>query len=148
METNQELLEIYKIHVEMADRISQRRLQTSRFYIALLSGLFALISLVLNKEIFIRDSRVVLILASLLGIVLCIVWWINLHSYKQLNDVKFQVIHELEKQLTYSFYKKEWDLLEEGKQMRSYFQLTKVEKFVPFLMMILYILLLVFALFL
>ncbi|MCK4735084.1 MAG: hypothetical protein KAT65_21710, partial [Methanophagales archaeon] len=48
----QHLLEQYKLYVEMADRISTRRAQTNRFYISLLSGLLALLSIVVGRNIF------------------------------------------------------------------------------------------------
>ena len=47
-------LEIYKLHAEMADRVTQRRLQTNRFYISLLTGLIALLSLRNFSELFWR----------------------------------------------------------------------------------------------
>ena len=76
---------------------------------------------------------------------LCIIWFLNLHSYKQLNSGKFRVILDLERKLSYAFYEKEWNFLEEGKKVKTYFKLTAVEKFVPFFMMVPYILLLVFV---
>ncbi len=147
MESNKELLEIYKLHVEMADRISQRRLQTNRFYIALLSGVFVVLSFFINKTIVLEYGYMVFISASILGIILCFIWLINIHSYKQLNSGKFEVIHDLEKRLQYSFYAKEWDALKHGKSTKSYLQLTKVEKLVPCFMMIPYVLLLCLAIF-
>lgn len=144
METKTELLEIYKLHVEMADRASNRRLQINRFYIVLLSGLLTLSSLLVQKDIFTKYSEIVLIPLSVLGIMLCVVWCTNIRSYEQLNSGKFKVIQDLEKQLSYAFYTKEWDLLEEGKQSKTYFPLTKIEEFLPLLMTLPYILLLAF----
>ena len=40
------LLEQYKLYVEMADRISQRREQSNRFYAGLVSAIVALLVLV------------------------------------------------------------------------------------------------------
>ncbi len=101
METQQELLEIYKLHVEMADRVSQRRLQTNRFYIALLSGLFAFVTLLFNKDLLVWHGKIILLVFSILGMILCLIWLINIHSYKQLNSGKFKAIHGLEQQLRY-----------------------------------------------
>jgi len=146
METKQELLEIYKLHVEMADRVSNRRLQTNRFYIALSSGLLALLSVIISKDIFIGYGKAILISAAVLGILLCVAWVINIHSYKQLNSGKFDAILDLEQKLSYAFYTKEWELLKKGQEAKTYFQLTDVEKFIPLLMMLPYILLLIFTL--
>ena len=39
-EDKTELLEIYKLHAELADRVSQRREGANRLYVSLLTGLF------------------------------------------------------------------------------------------------------------
>ena len=41
-EDRQELLEIYKLHSELADRVSQRREGANRLYVSLLAGMFIL----------------------------------------------------------------------------------------------------------
>ncbi len=41
-EDRQELLEIYKLHSELADRVSQRREGANRLYVSLLAGIFIL----------------------------------------------------------------------------------------------------------
>lgn len=143
METPQELLEIYKLHVEMADRVSNRRLQTNCFYFVLVSGLLTLSSFIISKNIFVGYGKAMLIAVAVLGILLCVVWVINIHSYKQLNSGKFQVIHDLEQKLSYAFYTKEWAGLKKGEEAKAYFQLTKAETFVPLLMMLPYLFLLI-----
>lgn len=40
-------------------------------------------------------------------------------------------MHELEKELAYPFFKREWEILEEGNNRSNYWQLTIVETFLP-----------------
>ncbi len=47
------ILEEYKLYVEMADRVSARRIETNKFYITLLTALLAILTLVVDKKILI-----------------------------------------------------------------------------------------------
>lgn len=139
------LLEQYKIYVEMTDRVSARRLQTGSFYISLLSGLLAIISITGNKELFSGSQKIVLFSISLLGITLCFIWNANINSYKQLNSLKFKVIHEMEQLLPFACYDREWQFLNDSKSGKKYFRLTVVEQYVPLVIAIPYILLLIYS---
>jgi hypothetical protein len=126
------ILEQYKLYVEMADRISQRRQAANRFYISLLSGLGGLY-LLLEK---ILETQPSTIIWAVLTIIISLLWWLNIHSYRQLNTGKFKVIHEMEQQLPFACYDKEWDYLGRGKRNRLYRKLSKVEGYVPLLLIL------------
>ncbi len=66
-------------------------------------------------------------------------------SYKELNSLKFSVIHEMEKLLPFACYDREWESLKEESGTRNYFRLTRIEQYVPFLLMAPYIMLLVYV---
>ena len=128
---SQQLLEIYKLHAELADRVSQRRAGANQLFAGLLTGLVAAIGALLN---FGSDGLAffVLMLGGLVGAALAASWFIVIRSYRQLNSGKFAALHELEAKLPYPFFKREWELLEEGKSRRKYWKLTRVETFLPF----------------
>jgi len=134
---NEHLLEQYKLYVEMADRISERRMQTNKFYISLLSGLLALLSILVSVGKL--NQTLIFVIVSLLGIALCILWHINIRSYRQLNSGKFKVIHEMEQFLPFPCYDREWEVLGESKEKTKYLQLTRVEKYIPVILAIPYI---------
>jgi hypothetical protein len=138
------LLEQYKIYVEMTDRISARRSQTNSFYITLLSSLLAFISLVSDKQLFSTSKDELLFLVAILGIFLCYSWYANIRSYKQLNSLKFKVVHEMEQCLLFACYDREWEILKKEKN-NEYLRLTKVEQYVPFALAIPYICLLMYS---
>ena len=143
------LLEQYKVYVEMADRISQRRDQSNRFYGSLLTGIVAMIAVVdriANLQSNTGFSGFILISVAVAGIVLCAVWFINIRSYKQLNSAKFKIIHEIEELLPFPLYKKEWKYLRPLNDKHKYFQLTRVEQLVPLIFLIPYIILIIYAL--
>jgi hypothetical protein len=141
------LIEQYKMYVEMADRVSARRADTNKFYISLLTALLAILLLVVEKNIFSSLQSLVFLAIALLGIALCFVWVINIRSYSQLNTGKFAVIQEMEKQLPYACYDREWDILGRGADRKKYFQLTRIEQYVPFLIAIPYLILLIYAIY-
>lgn len=123
----QDLLEEYKLYVEMADQVSARRIQTNHFYISVISTLLGLNIVLLEANLF-KSSFLTLVLC-LLGIVLCITWYVNINSYKQLNSLKFQVIQEMESFLPFSCFAREWQILK--LDSKRYHRMSNIEKYVP-----------------
>jgi heme/copper-type cytochrome/quinol oxidase subunit 4 len=138
------LLEQYKLYVQMADNVSNRRSQANAFYISVITGLLAVQSIALDKFTS-YIQYIVLLSVGILGILLGMIWFTNLISYKRLNSAKFKVIHEMEKSLPFACFDKEWELLGRGKDKEQYFPLTKVEMIIPFLLMIPFIILIVYS---
>lgn len=128
-----ELLEIYKLHVEMADRVSQRREGANRLFVTLLSAMIVLMAAVLRfgtgMEAVAIEFVVVVLTATVLS--LAVSWFIVIRSYRQLNTGKFDVLQQLEGKLPFAFYRMEWERLEEGKDPGRYWKLTVVETFLP-----------------
>lgn len=146
-ESTEWLLEEYKLYVEMADRVSARRIDASKLYISLLTGLLAVIPFILEQGTPVNIQKTVLVAMSILGIGLCYIWNLNIRSYKQLNYLKFKVIHEMEQELPFPCYKREWEILDQEQDSGGYLRLSKVERYIPFLLMIPYLTLLLFTLF-
>lgn len=140
------LLEQYKLYVEMADRISDRRERTNRFYISLLSVLLALLSIIVGRNMLDGYQTVVFMTIGILGLGFCVLWNINIRSYRQLNSGKFKVIHEMEQYLPFSCYDREWEILGKGKEAKRYLQLTRIEQYVPIILAVPYLLLFIFSL--
>ena len=126
-----ELLEIYKLHAELADRVSQRREGANRIYVSLLVGFVVFLGALLRFGI--GEMPVKLVLCSLggVGVLLSVSWYIVIRSYRQLNSGKFRALHELENTLAYPFFKREWELLSEGKKIGRYWKLSVVEVGLP-----------------
>jgi hypothetical protein len=145
------LLEQYKLYVEMADRVSNRRAQTNQFYVSVISALLGIVTIassIVGNQILTSTklSNTAFLAVSLLGLFLCTIWFINIFSYRQLNSGKFQVIHEIEQWLPYACYDREWIVLGKGRDVRKYLPLTHVEQYVPVLLAIPFFLVLVLRL--
>lgn len=142
-----DLIEQYKLFVEMADRVSSRRADTNRFYVTLLSGLLAAAAFILKEGFFTRNQNIILLVVAVFGLIICFFWALNLLSYRQLNSGKYQVIHEMEQQLPFNCYDREWELLGRGKNIKKYLPLTRIEIYIPIGIAVLYFLLLIYSLY-
>lgn len=141
---HEHLLEQYKLYVEMTDNVSERRDRSNAFYLTLLSALLVIISAIVG--IWEADSPLANIMIGTIGIVgllLCVVWFFNLRSYRQLTTGKFAVIHRMEQELPFACYDEEWEVLGRGEDKRKYWPFTHVEKWVPVIMGVPYVLLIV-----
>ena len=130
MDKDQQLLEIYKLHAELADSISKQRVAANRFYMLVFSGLAVLFSAFLQRKNGVPLGWL-MVGFGLFGTLLASAWYIVICSFRQLNRGKFKVLHELEKKLAFPFFKREWDLLTKGAGRKNYRRLTRVEAFVP-----------------
>ena len=95
-EYKEHLFEQYKLYVESIEKTSDRRQHANNYFITINTALISLIGLSFQIKFFENIAGVKSVLAFL-GIVICIVFWFLIRSYKQLNTGKFAVIHEIEK---------------------------------------------------
>ncbi|MYB77115.1 MAG: hypothetical protein F4X83_08475 [Chloroflexi bacterium] len=128
---SEQLLEQYKLYVEMADRISQRRDQSNRLYASLLTALVALLLVFTRLDLSTEIGTVVLLVDGISGILLSTVWFVNLQSYSTLNKVKFTIINDLESRLPAQGYSTEEELLRQSNGWFGYRRLTAVEQLAP-----------------
>jgi hypothetical protein len=142
---SEHFLEQYKLYVRMADNVSSRRSQTNAFFISVLSALLVILSLTGEKSLLKDLQDLVFLSTSLMGLLLCWVWALSIRSYRQLNSGKFAVIHEMEQQLPFRCYGREWEILGRGEKSKKYVRLTRVERYVlillaaPFLLIVVYV---------
>lgn len=140
-----ELLEIYKLHAELADRVSQRREGANRLYVSLLVGLVVFLAALLRFGTNGVPIEMVLCGAGILGMLLSVSWYVVIRSYRQLNTGKFNALHELETELPFPFLQREWELLRSGKQLSRYWKLTNVEVGLPFTFFLVFLGLVLYA---
>ncbi len=133
------VLEIYKLYVDMADKISERRQSASSFFLTLNSAIIALVGYVnLSQEITsIASSFFWLVAVS--GMVMSFLWYRLIRSYKDMNTGKFKVIHAIEKQLPLRPYDAEWTALGKGEDPKLYLKFTNIEMYVPWVFFILHL---------
>ena len=113
------LLEIYKLLVEMADRVSQRRQAANSYYLSVNTA-------ILGASAFLsafRPSWTGAVTIAVAGIAVSLFWIRNIQTYKDLNSAKFQVITQIEHSLPVKPFGDEWALLDpdgDGKKHRPF----------------------------
>lgn len=118
-----ELLEIYKLHSELADRVSQRRTEVNRLCAGLFLGLSVLVSALLRFGIGQVPIQLAVGALGVFGILLSTWWVVILLNYKKLNEGKFTVLHDLEKRLPYPFFTLEYEIIKNNYIKSSYVEM-------------------------
>lgn len=131
------LLEQYKLFVAMTDKTSERRLTTNSFFLTLNSALITAMGLAF-PHVRERVGDAWFIFVSVLGMVLCVCWYHLIRSYRCLNEGRFEVIHEMERQLPMRPYTAEWAAVGEGREPLRYRPFTYIEHHVPFVFLLLF----------
>ena len=134
------LFEQYKLYVESIEKTSDRRQHANNYFITINTALISLIGLSFQIKIFENLSFIKSILA-LVGIIVCIVFWYLIRSYKQLNTGKFAVVHKIEEHLPLALYKYEWEVLGKGEDNKKYYPFSHIEFIIPWVFGIIYALL-------
>ena len=134
-------LDLYKLAVEMADRVSARRTAANSFFLAVQTALVTLLGVDGLSQQAVAGA----------GLVLAGAWWLLLRSYRKLNGAKFQVILEMERQLPVAVFKEEWTALKDGgvagktRLRNRYADLGVVEQVVPAIFAVIYIVVMITA---
>ena len=137
------ILEIYKVAVEMADRVSARRSLANNFYLTIHSALVAglLVSLSGRKPMIALSGAMLTVVAAA-GVALALLWWCSLDAYKWLNCAKFEASNQIEQALPVRPLSQEWATLKpdpDASWKHRYRELGWSERKVPLLFIALYI---------
>lgn len=125
------ILEIYKMLVEMADRVSQRRQSANSFYLTVNTAIIGGSAYLAQSS----NGPLATWAVSLAGIAICTLWIMSVISYKTLNSAKFRVITALEECLPASPFKDEWGILDVDGDGKRHKPFHKIEVFVPIVFM-------------
>jgi hypothetical protein len=129
-EYDKHLFELYRICLEMADRISTRREKANSFFLTLNTGVVGFVGYVAGTEKLGTNDWWLAFLA-VAGITLSYLWFRILKSFRGLNSAKFQVLQEMERRLPLRPYAAEWAAVGYGKRGDLYLPFTHIEMLVP-----------------
>lgn len=140
------LIEQYKLYVEMADRISSRRLTASSFFLSINTALISILGFIkLDREVI--NINYLVLLMGFCGMILSYLWYRLTRSYRDLNSGKFRVIHKIEELLPIRPYEEEWNQLGEGKDRKKYLPFTHIEVYVPWVFLGIYLIIILYSLY-
>ena len=138
-----DLLEQYKLYVHSAEQVSARRIATSRLLLTLNAGLVVALYGIQAGNV--GQSWWALPL-PVLGIIVSMLWYQIIESHRNLNRVKFDVVHELEQHFPAAPYTHEWRFAEQGRG-RAYRAVTRIERWIPCAFIVLHVALLAVSVF-
>jgi hypothetical protein len=134
------LFEQYKLYVESIEKTSDRRQHANNYFITINTALISLIGLSFQIKIF-ENLAFIKSIFILVGIIVCVVFWYLIRSYKQLNTGKFDVVHKIEEHLPLALYKYEWEVLGKGEDNKKYYPFSHIELIILWVFGIIYALL-------
>lgn len=123
------ILEQWKVCVESANIISQRRDSMNNLFATLNVANVAAISFTWSLKS---------IMCSLGGMVICLIWLISIRYYANLNTVKFEVINYIEKSFNIKPFTREWNIISNISK-DPFLKGTNIEKGIPIAFLAIYI---------
>lgn len=130
------LFEQYKHYVESAEKLSERRVSVNNYLLTVNALLVTLYGVIASNS----SESAWDILVLIAGAIVSLTWLRLIASYRNLNSLKFEIIHELEQEMPAALYDYEWKKAEEGRG-KTYHPVTHLECWVPLVFMLLYFLL-------
>ncbi|MEU5577510.1 hypothetical protein ABZ791_31205 [Streptomyces huasconensis] len=127
-----DVLELYKLAVEMADRMSARRGTANAFFLSVQTALVTLVGFGMPRLS--ESPWWVSLVMALGGGTLSLAWWMQLRSYRHLNSAKFMVINKIEARLPVRIFTDEWEVLKGDPapgRFKRYAELGTSERIVP-----------------
>lgn len=155
-------LDQYIFFAKTAENVADRRNGINRFFIAIHTSLLTLITFFGGSDPLAgsnpsyaasADGQTPLlsfaafkshawggvgVFLSLLGVALCLVWFIHLGQYRRLNAAKYEVIRAMEQALPFQCFTEEWSLLQSRGPFKRYRELSKMEQVLPLIALVLY----------
>lgn len=132
-----DILEQYKLYVGSAENVSSRRVASSSYLLTMNVALVAFYGF--QYASLSPDLRILLV--PILGIFISLLWIRIIKSHKNLNSIKFEIIHELERQLPAALFTYEWQKAGEG-HGKPYCSVTNIEQRIPWAFSFLHLILL------
>jgi len=122
--------EQYKMFVESAEKISEKRVNQNNIYLTFSLFIFSFISVstLPQKTLYIFCA---------LGIIIAITWFFTIDNYRKRNKVKYAIINEYEKENGLKWF------AEEEKRISVLPDLTFLEKILPVIFIVIYIIILI-----
>ena len=121
--------EQFKLFVESAEKMSEKRMINNNFVLTLNTAYIGFL-VTIDKKI---------LILYILGIILCVVWLIMNFNYRERNKIKFEIINEYESKHN-QFYIKEYA------KTKKMLNLNFFENVIIFIFVIVYILTYIFDL--
>ena len=131
MDRDELLLEEYKLYVQQKDNFVNRNFTTNRFY--MISILVVILAMIFTGNVVFMERLTATLLFSSMGIIVCVLWWMNVDTYNILIKIKFSnVIEKIEEKLVFQPFTEERKGIEDFRENKI-FMFSDIQKFVAVL---------------
>ena len=132
-------LEQYRVYLRAFTTMVDRRQKSNEFFLSINTAIMAILGYIETQQSETVHSTLIFSLVPFIGIVICWSWGQAVRSYRQVAQAKYKVIHRLERRLPAALFETEWEILGRGKDSKRYYPLSRVEKNVPLIFILLYL---------
>ena len=128
MDRDELIFQEYKLYSEQKENFIDRNFSTNKFYLAtFIVTIFAIIYT--NNVVFMNRISATL-LFSIIGISICVLWWMNIDSYNTIIKIKYsKVIEVLEEKLPVKPFTDEFTGFQEYRS-KKIFMFSDIQKIV------------------
>ena len=128
MDRDELIFQEYKLYAEQKENFIDRNFQTNKFY--MISFVAIIFAMIFTNNVVFMEKISAIMLFSLLGVSLCVLWWMNVDSYNTLIKIKYSnVIEKLEEKLPIKPFTDEYKGIEEFRN-KKIFMFSDIQKII------------------
>ena len=128
MDRDELILREYESYCKQKENFINRNFCTNRFY--MVSIFVTIIALIFTGNVMFLNKISATLIFAIIGICICVLWWMNVDSYNILIKIKYaNVIEEIEKKFPIKPFSDEYQAIQEYKKKRV-FMFSDIQKII------------------
>lgn len=128
MDRDELIFQEYKLYAEQKENFIDRNFRTNKFYMA--SFVVIIFAMIYTGNVVFMERLSATFVFSLIGMAVCILWWMNVDSYNTLIKIKFaNVIEAIEEKLPVKPFTDEFKGIQEFRENKV-FMFSDIQKLI------------------
>ena len=128
MDRDELIFEEYKLYAEQKENFIDRNFKTNRFY--MISFVAIIFAMIFTGNVVFMNKLSATLLFAIIGISVCVLWWMNVDSYNTLIKIKFaNVLEVIEEKFPVKPFTDEYKGIEEFRN-KKIFMFSDIQKFI------------------
>ena len=128
MDRDELIFQEYKLYAEQKENFIDRNFQTNKFY--MVSFVAIIFAMIFTNNVMFMEKLSATLLFSLIGISVCVLWWMNVDSYNTLIKIKYaNVLEAIEEKLPIKPFTEEYKGIEEFRN-KKVFMFSDIQKII------------------
>ena len=128
MDRDELIFQEYKLYAEQKENFIDRNFRTNRFY--MISFVAIIFAMIFTGNVIFMEKLTATLLFSIIGISVCVLWWMNVDAYNTLIKIKYaSVIEKIEEKLPIKPFTDEYKGIEEFRN-KKVFVFSDIQKII------------------